>query len=505
MAKYQKGNLILDEATVGAKTSEDWASQGFSRVEDAPVAPATPTTPTPTAPAPVAPGPAPVNTENEEKATLYNPQTGTPTVVTVGSPEASNLQSKGWTLTKPATPTAPAPANAFTPPAGYEAIPAPGLIKNYSAHITSPDGKTMYGIPINKTTSGAVDNPVPTGGMNADIAGGIAGAGGSLSDFNTIAGVTNPITDPILTQVYNELGIPDLVNSAFAKPQTSTVQLFNDSYKDSGLGELKTKIAEKMDELAKTKEDLNQATGKIADNPWLSESSRVGRTKRLTELAQGTIDNLTGEINNLSSLYSSGVQEINDKVTRTTNDFQTEATLNTAKLNYLLKQAEVKLGIKQDENLAKAYENLPDYLKNVVTDTNAKVFGGVSTGYYIYNEKTGGFDQIVAPANSGGSGGFATGTPNSYKEWTLAGKPGEYADWIAKTGAKPIEAELLRADINDMTAEVQKVLGSDGFMIPSDYDKAKKAWVISAQRKPSEFDDYFSVYRDPENFNYNLD
>ncbi len=49
MAIYQKGDLKLDEAVVGTKTAADWASQGFTPVQQAtattPVAPVAPTAP----------------------------------------------------------------------------------------------------------------------------------------------------------------------------------------------------------------------------------------------------------------------------------------------------------------------------------------------------------------------------------------------------------------------------------------------------------------------------
>ena len=44
MAKYKKGSLILDEASVGTKTAEDWKSQGFTMVEEPKALEASPVT-----------------------------------------------------------------------------------------------------------------------------------------------------------------------------------------------------------------------------------------------------------------------------------------------------------------------------------------------------------------------------------------------------------------------------------------------------------------------------
>lgn len=83
-------------------------------------------------------------------ATLWGPN-GQKKVVTVGSSQASQLQSQGWGLTAgsykaPTTPSAP------TPPAGSVAIPA-GQISNYNVTgqfgQTGQPGSGLWGTPIN--------------------------------------------------------------------------------------------------------------------------------------------------------------------------------------------------------------------------------------------------------------------------------------------------------------------------------------------------------------------
>ena len=86
-----------------------------------------------------------------KQATLYGPN-GQKQVVTVGSQQASALQSQGWGL------TAPAASSKSTTPV---AIPNPSEIKNYNVTGTSADGKTLMGTP--KTgTAAATTTPTRT-------------------------------------------------------------------------------------------------------------------------------------------------------------------------------------------------------------------------------------------------------------------------------------------------------------------------------------------------------
>ena len=79
MAIYQKGDLKLDEAVVGTKSAADWASQGFTPVQQA-TAPTTPTTPTTKTATPQAPqgsvaiNGAEFNTAEKQKQAFTNIQ-----------------------------------------------------------------------------------------------------------------------------------------------------------------------------------------------------------------------------------------------------------------------------------------------------------------------------------------------------------------------------------------------------------------------------------------------
>ena len=116
-------------------------------------------------------------------------------------------------------------------------------------------------------------------------------------------------------------------------------------------------------------------------------------------------------------------------------------------------------------------------------------------------------NSIYAGKVKGSSGSsskrWATGTPNSYKEWDLAGKPGNYEDWIDRsTGDKPTEADKTKADTAEMGSKLQSVSGSDGYVSQKDYATAKKAWTTTAGYKAKDFDERFASFRNPDNDEY---
>lgn len=74
-----------------------------------------------------------------------------------------------------------------------------------------------------------------------------------------------------------------------------------------------------------------------------------------------------------------------------------------------------------------------DYMRNLWIDAGNK---GVYLNFndmlnMTKDEATDMYAKAVSA--TGGEAGWATGTPTSYKEWQLAGSPGEYEDWVNKS------------------------------------------------------------------------
>jgi len=85
-------------------------------------------------------------------------------------------------------------------------------------------------------------------------------------------------------------------------------------------------------------------------------------------------------------------------------------------------------------------------------------------------------------------------------EWEYENLP---QDWIPESeDDKKITIESAR---KSMYAQLDKVIGSDGFVSPDDYAKAKAAWVRETGFLAEKFDEAMSIYRDPNNNNYKIE
>ncbi len=194
------------------------------------------------------------------------------------------------------------------------------------------------------------------------------------------------------SSVLDQYGIPALEKAAYALPAQSTQQIYNDAYAAAGLKAIKDKFTALQDQINKKHQELTAELGEVNENPWLSEASRIGRVKRLQELAQGEIDNLVNEAQQYADLYNQGLSEVQTVVTNTTTDFSNNQKLNAAKLEYMLKQAETQLQTAQQGKLARY---LPDYLSAKTTAAGPKTVTAGDGSTWVWNN--GKFVQMTAP------------------------------------------------------------------------------------------------------------
>lgn len=76
-----------------------------------------------------------------------------------------------------------------------------------------------------------------------------------------------------------------------AQPSIDLTSLYESAYKDAGIADVETKITEVQNKINDARTELAKATAKINENPFLSEANRVGRIRKLEELANDTINN----------------------------------------------------------------------------------------------------------------------------------------------------------------------------------------------------------------------
>jgi len=209
--------------------------------------------------------------------------------------------------------------------------------------------------------------------------------------------------------------IKELETTAFQMPEKSFQDIWDEVYKNSKLPELEKKIAD-------TKSQLYSAEGKINENPWYSESGRVGQIKKLYDIAQKDIDNLTTQ-------YNAELDKVKMLVDAKYKEAQSKRELQQKELDYLIKN-----------NIPKSQwpENSPETYKEWMLAGGQKGTGKTYAEYV--KERT-------TPK---------TTYPSSYQEWLLAG--GEkgtgktYVQWL--NSGKSHEAQD-KADANALQAVIE--------------------------------------------------
>lgn len=221
--------------------------------------------------------------------------------------------------------------------------------------------------------------------------------------------------------------IEELETKAFQTPEKSFKELWDEMYKASKLPDLEAKIT-------KVKEDLYSAENQINENPWLSEAGRVGRIKKLYDMAQKEIDNLTDQ-------YKTEFEKTKFSFEGAYKESQTKKEFEQKELEYLQKK------------------NVPEAQWPKESPTSYK-------------------EYILAGGEKG------TGL--------------EYADWLKKKMQEKAEGKEkaeVKAQI-DMARELQKVRDTEGYISPENWQKAKQAW-ISAGLDPEKFIKFFYIYINP--------
>lgn len=209
---------------------------------------------------------------------------------------------------------------------------------------------------VPKTGNEAVDANLKTLAEQAGA------AGMTLDQYLALAAKSNQPTKQESDAIRNNLGIPDLVDKAFAQPKNTTVQMYTDLYDMSGLSDTKDKIKALDASIAQKRDDLVKATGELYNNPWLSQATRSGRLGNLQRIAMADIDNVLNQKQQYLDLYDKGISEIEETIKRSVYDTGAEQDLTVDKLNYLLTEAERDEAFAQRAIEQRALRYIPDYM-----------------------------------------------------------------------------------------------------------------------------------------------
>lgn len=232
----------------------------------------------------------------------------------------------------------------------------------------------------------------------SDLATEAGKAGLSTTEYQALLDRQNAVSQTESDKIKADLGIPALETAVFAKPSKSTEELFNSAFASAGLADIKTKVSALDAEITKARSDLAEATGVIDENPFLTETSRVGRGKRVLDQAETKINNLLAQKQQYNDLYTAGITEINNSILRTTNDFKTNNDMNIAQLNYLVAKADKEVSQLEKTKATASAGSIGAYLKGVTEGKAPTTIGNSESGFYKYDPTTKKFVQVIAPS-----------------------------------------------------------------------------------------------------------
>lgn len=360
----------------------------------------TPTTTTPTTPTkwglPDAPTYTPPNTKVGNTTPQSTPQT-TPTTPTTGTGGGGGGSWGG---------TTPQKTGGVTDIFNTKGATTPASVIQANQQKTTPT--VPQGIPTPVTTPPATPPVVPPPQapqtpeevlqLGDDELSRLAGeAGMSISEYIAFMKSRTEPTREETDAIANELGIDTLETDVFKKPKETTDEIFQQEYKRLGLDDLKRKIELIDEEVARDRANLTEAVGAIDENPFLIETSRVGRGKRVLDQAEQTINNKLEQRKAYADLYDQSISEIDALIKRTTDDFNVSQSVDQAKLNYLIKKAELRATQKQN---TRTTASMGTYLKGrqAMKDKEVPDLVGTSdTGYYRWDGSTKKYVQVIAP------------------------------------------------------------------------------------------------------------
>ena len=285
-----------------------------------------------------------------------------------------------------------------------------------------------------------------------------------------------PTTPPATATNPTQTRIDQLSKDIFQVDVPSQQKLYEDAYNAAGLATIRSTLDDLNKRIAAKQDAYTAKEGDINENPFLSEASRVGRIKRLTDQRDAEIGNLLDQYKQYADLYNTGVGEVNDSVARQIGDFNTKRQVGTEELNYLL-------GIEktQADQEAAAKKEADAFVKDNNIVSRFYKYPGSDTVYDSTTREPLTYEQYVARGGTGKPGaafpdvqtlsgeGNLKDYPASYQEYLLAKKDGftgNYNDYqnadanrkrsIARAGATVYGNTGLT---NQELTQVQKITG----------------------------------------------
>lgn len=375
-----------------------------------------------------------------------NPQIQDPNKILAGASLNLPVQAPTAPVNQPIGGNVPSATPATVQPSPAPVLgtptPSPGQVKTPEQIKAEIEEKT-------KTLTGL---QTELSGMQSAQAAGQAGA--TVTDYKTLFTLPEEQKKQTYEDIAKSLGFTSydaLLTSTFAKPSKTTTEQYKELYNTAGLSDVKKKIEETMTRINTINDKYTNTADRINENPWLTEVSRRGQMSTLEDKRQKEIGNLTSQQKTLQDLYSTGLTEISNTITRASNDFSTDQKINAIKLDYLTKEAEKKISTAQEEKIARFF---PEYLKGKKeAGADWKTAGSAEQGTYLWrvNPSTGQIEKKnIIPPKATTTGTAAKSMFTTAQRNKLASTIGtELGDDIAKAILNGATLEQIRTALRN--------------------------------------------------------
>lgn len=297
------------------------------------------------------------------------------------------------------------PANMTPAPINYTPIstPAPkapatydptaqvrSTINQVKSTINTPQGQTPKGtvapgaVPTASKPGATVTPPATTtgnpmlpqnidGSANLEEIANLAGkAGMSMDTYLKIVEKSTGLSLDEQNQIRNKLGVDKKATELYTKPDKGTEQLYLDFYNESGLKDIKSRVADIDAKIAGLKEKAIQATKEHYDNPYISASTRSARIARDKGLYNDEITNYVDIRKSLLDEYNQGVGDIEKRIGFVTNDRNYNQKLTEGHLNYLLNEAERQTNATQADKSKLGLRYVTPLMQGQIAETRRK-------------------------------------------------------------------------------------------------------------------------------------
>lgn len=187
----------------------------------------------------------------------------------------------------------------------------------------------------NKQTNQGFSDPNALAGFVSQTYGGDVNAGNVFDVLKTPYAPTQPTQQA--QQAPAKTRQQTLQEALFSNP-VSSANIYQEEFDKAGLGDYKSRLADLDKQIEKIRSKYTETAGKINENPWLSEASRVGRARILNDQMQAEIGNYLEQRNQLADLYNMGMNEVKLRAGLRSDDANAQRSLMQQELEFILNQ-----------------------------------------------------------------------------------------------------------------------------------------------------------------------